>query len=125
MGREIEIKIPVTDEQFDKILSVISGASEISGVEVCGELEHFLKSDCYFSRYDTREESKAAGEPQVIRIRSEAEFSERSGNDTPTKSYFCIKRKTIENGIELNREDETFIEKPEVIRDLLLLSSVF
>ena len=38
------------------------------------------------------------------------------------KAFFCIKRKTIENGIELNREDETFVENPEVIRDLLLFS---
>ena len=36
--------------------------------------------------------------------------------------FFCIKRKTIENGIELNREDETFVENPDVIRDLLLFS---
>ena len=125
MGREIEIKIPLTDEQYDKIFSVISEAAAISGVEVCGSPEHVLKSDSYFSRYETREESKAAGEPQVIRIRSEAsdgaEFSESAGAAS-AKSYFCIKRKTIENGIELNREDETFVEKPEVVRDLLLFS---
>ena len=114
MGREIEIKIPLTDEQYDKIFSVISGAETLSDVKVLGQPEHLLKSDIYFSRYNTREESKAAGEPQVIRIRSEA--------GAEKKSYFCIKRKTIENGIELNREDETFVENPEVIRDLLLFS---
>ena len=118
MGREIEIKIPLTDEQYDKIYSVISGAQKLAGLEVDSDgLAHLLKSDSYFSRYETREESKAAGEPQVIRIRSEAEFDQ-----AVTKSYFCIKRKTIENGIELNREDETFVEKPEVVRDLLLFS---
>ena len=114
MGREIEIKIPLTDEQYDKIFSVISGAETLSGVKVLGQPEHLLKSDIYFSRYNTREESKAAGEPQVIRIRTEA--------GAEKKAYFCIKRKTIENGIEINREDETFVENPEVIRDLLLFS---
>ena len=115
MGREIEIKIPLTDEEYDKIFSVISGRSVIFGVEICGALEHILKSDSYFSRYETREESKAAGEPQVIRIRSEAE----EGEVTNERSFFCIKRKTIENGIELNREDETFVENADVVRDLL------
>ena len=114
MGREIEIKIPLTDDQYDKIFSVITGAEALSGLEVLGQPEHLLKSDIYFSRYNTREESKAAGEPQVIRIRSEA--------GAEKKAFFCIKRKTIENGIELNREDETFVENPEVIRDLLLFS---
>ena len=114
MGREIEIKIPLTDDQYDKIFSVITGAESLSGLEVLGQPEHLLKSDIYFSRYNTREESKAAGEPQVIRIRSEA--------GAEKKAFFCIKRKTIENGIELNREDETFVENPEVIRDLLLFS---
>ena len=115
MGREIEIKIPLTDAEYDKIFSVISGKQSLLGVKAAVDgLEHLLKSDIYFSRYDSREESKAAGEPQVIRIRSEA--------GAEKKAYFCIKRKTIENGIELNREDETFVENPEVIRDLLLFS---
>ena len=114
MGREIEIKIPLTDDQYDKIFSVITWAETLSGLEVIAQPEHLLKSDIYFSRYNTREESRAAGEPQVIRIRSEA--------GAEKKAFFCIKRKTIENGIELNREDETFVENPEVIRDLLLFS---
>ena len=77
MGREIEIKIPLTDTQYDKIFSVISGKAKVTGVKLCTThdvpcpLEHILKSDSYFSRYDTRAESKAAGEPQVIRIRKE------------------------------------------------------
>jgi len=118
MGREIEIKIPLTDEQYDKIFSVITGAEPLTGVKVFGQPEHLMKSDIYFSRYNTREESKAAGEPQVIRIRSEV----AAENKTNERSFFCIKRKTIENGIEFNREDETFVEKPEIIRDLLLFS---
>ena len=119
MGREIEIKIPLTDAEYDKIFSVISGEQTLAGLEVAIDgQEHLLKSDTYFSRYASREESKVAGEPQVIRIRSEA----AAGDITNERSYFCIKRKTIENGIEVNREDETFVEKPEVIRDLLEFS---
>ena len=119
MGREIEIKIPLTDAEYEKIFKVISGQQTLTGVEVAADgLEHLLKTDQYFSRYATRQEGKEAGEPQVIRIRSEASV----GDKTNERSYFCIKRKTIENGIELNREDETFVEKPEVIRDLLLFS---
>ena len=119
MGREIEIKIPLTDAEYEKIFKVISGHEKLNGLEVAAEgLEHLLKTDIYFSRYESREESKAAGEPQVIRIRSEASAEDK----TNERSYFCIKRKAIENGIEVNREDETFIEKPDVIRDLLLFS---
>lgn len=131
MGREIEIKIPLTEAEYKKIYSVISGDEKIAGLTICKHgdvpcpLEHVLKTDSYFSRYDTREESKAAGEPQVIRIRCEK--YERIGTKeaaakTAPKAFFCIKRKTVENGIELNREDETFIEKPEVVRDLLIFS---
>ena len=119
MGREIEIKLPLTDAEYEKIFKVISGEQILTGIDVeVDGLEHLLKTDTYYSRYATREEGKAAGEPQVIRIRSEAP----AGDKTNERSYFCIKRKTIENGIELNREDETFVEKPEVIRDLLLFS---
>ena len=123
MGREIEIKIPLTDAEYDKIFSVISGEQTLAGLEVAIDgLEHLIKSDTYFSRYASREESKAAGEPQVIRIRSEKKFGDQSAGQETERAFFCIKRKKIENGIELNREDETFVEKPEVIRDLLLFS---
>ena len=125
MGREIEIKIPLTDAEYDKIFSVISGKQSLLGVKAAVDgLEHLLKSDIYFSRYDSREESKAAGEPQVIRIRSEkvAGSGDKTGGQSNERAFFCIKRKSIENGIELNREDETFVENPEVIRDLLLFS---
>lgn len=119
MGREIEIKIPLTDAEYEKIFKVISGQQTLTGVEVAADgLEHLLKTDQYFSRYATRQEGKDAGEPQVIRIRSESSAEDK----TNERSFFCIKRKTIENGIEVNREDESFVEKPEVIRDLLLFS---
>ncbi len=121
MGREIEIKIPLTDAEYDRIFKVISGEETLAGVDAAvAGLEHLLKSDTYYSRYQTRAESKAAGEPQVIRIRNEKVAV--GGKFTNERSFFCIKRKSIENGIELNREDESFIEKPEVVRDLLLIS---
>lgn len=112
------MKLPLTDAEYDKIFSVISGNVVLDGLEVKSKPEHIFKADEYYSRYQTRAESKAAGEPQVIRIRSEAPADDK----TNERSFFCIKRKTIENGIELNREDESFVEKPEVVRDLLLFS---
>ena len=131
MGREIEIKIPLKAAEYEKIYSVICGDEKLSGVKICKHgdvpcpIEHIIKTDFYYSRYNTREESKAAGEPQVIRIRCEQYekigSTEAAQNIAP-KAFFCLKRKSIENGVEFNREDETFIEKPEVVRDLLLLS---
>ena len=118
MGREIEIKIPLSDLEYDKIFTVISGGEQLTGLKVKDKPERILKSDEYYSRYQTRVESKAAGEPQVIRIRSENSSEEAAVES----AFFCIKRKSIENGIELNREDETFVENADVIRDLLQLS---
>ncbi len=131
MGREIEMKIQLTDKEYDKVLAFVRGEKYVSGVSRLSAEKpgfcRFLKADEYYSRYDSREERKAAGEPQVIRIRCESEVSEAAAGSTQTenmssKAYFCIKRKSIENGIELNREDETFVEDPDVVRDLLLLS---
>lgn len=131
MGREIEIKLPLTDGEYDKIFSVISCDKKIAGLKICKNgdvpcpIEHIIKTDSYFSRYATRQESAAAGEPQVIRIRCEKYErigSKEAAKKVAPKAFFCIKRKTLENGVELNREDETYIEKPGVVRDLLTLS---
>jgi len=84
---------------------------KISIIEPCdGKL--IVKQDEYYSKFNSREERIAGGEPQVIRIRTD----EIEGNK---KSYFTLKRKTRQNGIELNQEDETFIEDASVIRDML------
>ena len=142
MGREIDIKIPVSDSVYDYIRSVIFGQKKVDDIDVVlKSLMRIEKSDEYYSRYDTQEERRAIGEPQVIRIRSERyenvpEIS--SGNinsenkladsdsccdiDLKPKSFFCIKRKAIAKGIEFNSEDETYIENPDVLRDLLLFS---
>ena len=121
MGREIEIKIPLTDSEYDCLLDFVKGSRTFEGLSSASGAsapERILKADEYYSRYKTREESKAAGEPQVIRIRSE-----NAPDDLNNKrAFFCIKRKSVENGIELNREDETFVENADVVRDLLELS---
>lgn len=127
MGREIELKIPLNDSQYDYIFSVIYGKKNIPGFSFDdSRLCKIEKNDEYFSRYKTREESKKNGEPQVIRIRSEKSVAENftvnENYGAQKKSYFCIKRKLIENGIELNSENETFVENADVIRDLLELS---
>ena len=103
MAREIEIKIPLTQSEYDSLFAKINEPPFTTP-------EHLLKSDIYFSRYDTREERKAKNEPQVIRIRTDENL-----NEGTKKSYFCIKRKTIENGIEFNAENETFIEDEKVL----------
>lgn len=132
MGREIEIKIPLTDVEYKRIFDFVNGNTDFDGVSICGsKAEHLLKSDEYYSRYESREESKKAGEPQVIRIRCEncsenwkgvAPVTDKTSAQPNERSFFCIKRKSVENGIELNREDETFVENADVIRDLLNLS---
>ena len=135
MGREIEIKIPLSDSQYASIKDFILGKAKLSDLKVASDkVEHIQKKDEYYSRYQSRQESKAAGEPQVIRIRNElysplgksfVSTADSTGSVETTsipRSFFCIKRKSLENGIELNREDETFVENPEVIRDILTIS---
>ena len=126
MGREIEIKLPLSDSEYQSLFEFVNGQKFYDGVEIpSGAPERLLKSDEYYSRYQTHAERKAAGEPQVIRIRSERIVREggavSEGGETNERSFFCIKRKSIENGIELNREDETFVENADVVRDLLTL----
>lgn len=115
MGREIEVKVPVTKNQYDDLFNVLFlKQGELNGVKVVNSSsELILKRDEYFSRYDTREERRAAGEPQVIRIRTE----ERLGK---SEAFFTLKYKTRENGIELNKEDETFVQDPSVLREFFL-----
>ena len=115
MGREIEIKIPLTSCQYQDLLEFVKGKKLIDGISLSGNLIKLHKKDEYYSRFNSREERKSSGEPQVLRIRSEYDGQNQ-------KSYITIKRKKIENGIELNIEDETFVENAEVIRELFELS---
>jgi len=108
MAREIELKVPLTCEQFDRIEKILTQKEQLSSINICG-LSHILKSDEYFSRYHTHEERIKNNELRVIRIRTE-------NDGRGEKSFFCIKRKTIENGVEFNSEKETFVEDADVLR---------
>ena len=100
MGKEIEIKIPLTDLEYEKIFEDIKGRAE-----------HLKKSDEYYSKYDTREERIKNNEPPVIRIRTEQNVDKNQ-----TEIYFCVKRKSVENGIEFNSENETQIQDGNPLR---------
>ncbi|MBR0495984.1 MAG: hypothetical protein IJJ71_07415 [Treponema sp.] len=108
MSREIELKVPLTCEQFDRIEKILTKKEQLSSIKIRG-LSHILKSDEYFSRYHTHEERIKNNELRVIRLRTE-----NDGNGE--KAFFCIKRKSIENGVEFNSEKETFVEDSDVLR---------
>ena len=108
MGREIEIKIPLTDSQYDYVRDVIFGKSSVSGLTTSSPAKLF-KKDEYFTRYDSRDERLKNGEPDVIRMRSE------TIDDDEIKTYFTIKYKKLENAIEVNREYESSVSNPEVM----------
>ncbi len=109
MSREIELKVPLTLEQFDRIEKILTQKEQIPSINIRG-LSHILKSDEYFSRYHTHEERIKNKELRVIRLRTE-------NDGKGEKSFFCIKQKTIENGVEFNSEKETFVEDADVLRD--------
>lgn len=121
MGREIEIKIPLTSEEFDRLYDFICLKQSIVGITIIGDAgknckrKFFLKKDEYFSRYDKENERRENNEPQVIRIRTQDFENER-------RSYFTIKRKVVEDGIEVNKENETLIEDADVLRDFFDLA---
>ena len=123
MSREIELKIPLTQEEFTYIEDFLLGRKRIDGLSL-QNVEKILKNDEYFSLYKTHEERLKNKELRVIRIRTEKTASlspsgiDMYGDESENleKSYFCIKRKSLENGVEFNAEQETFIENPEVLR---------
>lgn len=112
MGKEIELKVPVSQEQFNSIYQKIYVEKNHENIIILeSSTDKISKSDEYFTRYNSREEMIKYNEPQVIRIRTEIINGKK-------QSYFTIKRKTLENGIEVNKEDETFLENDEVLRIL-------
>lgn len=121
MGREIEIKIPLTSKEFDRLYAFLCLKISIKGIQILGNVKNpcerrfFLKKDEYYSKYKKEIERKENNEPQVIRIRTQDFENER-------RSYFTIKRKVVEDGIEVNKEDETFIEDTNVLRDFFALA---
>ena len=108
MSREIELKVPLTLAQFERIEKILTQKEQLSSINIRG-LSHIIKADEYFSRYQTHEERIKNNELRVIRLRTE-------NDGTGEKAFFCIKRKTIENGIEFNSEKETFVEDADVLR---------
>lgn len=125
MGREIELKIKLTEEQykvfFEQVITKAalptatapSSAFEQGAVKFYkGNTVLVTKTDENYSRYNSREERKASGEPSVIRIREESEGDLQ-------RAFFTLKRKTFRDGMEINEENETAIEQPQVIRQLL------
>lgn len=121
MGREIEIKIPLTSKEFDRLYDFLCLKISIEGIQILGNVKNpcerrfFSKKDEYYSKYKKEIERKENNEPQVIRIRTQDFENER-------RSYFTIKRKVVEDGIEVNKEDETFIEDTNVLRDFFALA---
>lgn len=111
---EIEIKIPLSDDEFLSIDNFINHKTNSESLEFSSS-KKILKSDEYFSRYKTRAERKSNNEFEVIRIRTEK-------TEENQKSFFTTKRKSLVNGFELNDEQETFVENPEVLRSFLLES---
>ena len=112
MGKEIELKVPVSQEQFNAIYQKIYVQKNHENIIILeSSTDKISKSDEYFTRYNSREEMIKYNEPQVIRIRTEIINGKK-------QIYFTIKRKTIENGIEVNKEDETFLENDEALRIL-------
>ncbi len=115
MANEIEIKIPLHIEDFERIGKLISPGGQKSGScrLVFSDFTRIFKSDGYFSRYKTRQERKENGEFEVIRLRTEE-------TDDGKKSFFTTKRKSLVDGFEVNDEKETFVENPEVLENFLL-----
>lgn len=124
MGREIELKIPLSQAEYDYIKKVIYSEIKTAGLLFTSLPEFLVKQDEYYSRYNSYEERLKNNEAQCIRIRSEAVYSASSLSDngecTEKNVYFTIKRKTYKDGMELNQEDETYIENPEVLKELFL-----
>lgn len=123
MSREIELKIPLTEESFSSLKNIIL-EKKMAGCLTFSKISHVIKSDEYYSLYESHDERVKNKELRVIRIRCErVEMLEPSGIDifgdsseSIESAYFTIKEKSLENGIEFNREYETKIDNPDVLR---------
>jgi adenylate cyclase class IV len=110
MGKEIELKIPLSQVQYDDLYKKIFGEKNCTGVKVLdSSSEQIYKHDEYFTKYATLEERAEKNEPQVIRLRTESVSGDK-------QCFFTIKRKTVQNGIEVNKEDETLVSDENVLR---------
>ena len=110
MGKEIELKIPLSQVQYDDLYKKIFVEKNCTGVKVLdSSSEQIYKHDEYFTKYATLEERAEKNEPQVIRLRTESVLGNK-------QCFFTIKRKTLQNGIEVNKEDETLVSDENVLR---------
>ena len=134
MGREIEVKIPLMQKEFMKIMAWILESEKNPGI-VFKNREIVFKTDEYYSQYKSMK-SRLKNEPRVIRIRTQTKttdfldliekesfeeicerFSEKRKQCLGKAESFCaIKTKRIQNGIEFNEESETTLENPDVLR---------
>lgn len=110
MSCEIELKIPVSKLEYDDLLLLINKQKNIPNVKITSDVQFINKSDEYYSKYESKKERNIHKEPQVIRLRTQVIQGD-------SKSYFTLKRKTKENGIEFNNETETLIEDKSVLQD--------
>ena len=110
MGKEIVLKIPLSQVQYDDLYKKIFVEKNCTGVKVLdSSSEQIYKHDEYFTKYATLEERAEKNEPQVIRLRTESVRGDK-------QCFFTIKRKTVQNGIEVNKEDETLVSDENVLR---------
>ena len=120
MGREIELKIPLTNEQYDSFFQTFYApnhpVSPFDSIQILdSSAEQTIKEDEFFSKYDSMEERIAHNEPTVIRLRTEKTLKTPT-TAAPSKVFFTIKQKNRKDGFEINREDETYVENAEVLR---------
>lgn len=122
MELEIELKIPLTKQQYDELFRLVTEESSCAGL-VFRNPVHLVKSDDYFSRYKTHTERAANGELPVIRIRTEKTIAQPGTcQESAEQSFFTIKRKSVVNGIECNAEEETAVANPDVLRSFFAAS---
>lgn len=134
MGREIEVKIPLMQKEFMKIMAWILESEKNPGI-VFKNREIVFKTDEYYSQYKSMK-SRLKNEPRVIRIRTQtkttdfidliekesfeeicARFSEKRKQCLgKAESFFAIKTKRIQDGIEFNEESETPLENSDILR---------
>lgn len=111
MGREIEFKIPLNPNQYDFIKQMLDYPSKNKNLNIF-DIKDIYKKDEYYSQYLTEEERIKNKEVPVIRLRTE----------NNNKTYFTVKSKSYENGIEVNSENETYVENADAIRSFFTLT---
>ena len=87
MGREIEVKIPLSQNEFMKIMAWILGGKKNPAL-LFKNPEIVFKTDEYYSQFEDMK-SRLENEPRVIRLRTQTNmqnFSEFAGEKVLRKS---------------------------------------